>query len=192
MRYKDTRSIEEIRRQYAPQGSLVIRPHNTDAIVFLFERNGKPCAIAFSGKRTKPDLHYRYNNTARRNQALTDYVANLKAHRERKSDRRATEKAFRHTLKVGDILHYSWGYDQTQCEFYQVIGATEFSVTIREIVAESVKGSEGFMADSRVAVPDRFVGQEMKKRVQIGNVLSMPHGCATVWDGRPKHCSWYA
>ena len=35
--------------------------------------------------------------------------------------------------KVGDILYSSWGYDQTNIEFFKVVKVSEFSVWIQEI-----------------------------------------------------------
>ena len=35
--------------------------------------------------------------------------------------------------KVGDILYSSWGYDQTNIEFFKVVRVSEFSVWIQEI-----------------------------------------------------------
>jgi hypothetical protein len=37
------------------------------------------------------------------------------------------------TPKVGDILYSSWGYDQTNIEFFKVVKVSEFSVWIQEI-----------------------------------------------------------
>lgn len=46
---------------------------------------------------------------------------------------------------VGDILYSSWGYDQTNIDFYQVIKVTEKTITVKEISynleqAESMSG----------------------------------------------------
>jgi hypothetical protein len=35
--------------------------------------------------------------------------------------------------KVGDILYSSWGYDQTNIEFFKVVKVSEFSVWIQEV-----------------------------------------------------------
>lgn len=43
---------------------------------------------------------------------------------------------------VGDILVSSWGYDQTNIDYYQVIAVTASSVRIREIGAAVVRRTE--------------------------------------------------
>jgi hypothetical protein len=38
--------------------------------------------------------------------------------------------------KVGDILYSSWGYDQTNIEFFKVVKVSEFSVWIQQVRAK--------------------------------------------------------
>ena len=99
-------------------------------------------------------------------------------------------------LKLGDILYSSWGYDQTNIDFYQVTRVLKASVEIRRI--SSKQGPEdGFMTASVTPVKDYFVGEPMVKRIaytQSGepNVKIKSYAWAYIWDGRPKRCSWYA
>ena len=41
--------------------------------------------------------------------------------------------------KVGDILYSSWGYDQTNIEFFKVVKVSEFSVWIQEVGSKIVE-----------------------------------------------------
>ena len=41
--------------------------------------------------------------------------------------------------KVGDILYSSWGYDQTNIDFYKVVKVSEFSVWIQELSKKIVE-----------------------------------------------------
>ena len=41
--------------------------------------------------------------------------------------------------KVGDILYSSWGYDQTNIEFFKVVKVSEFSVWIQQVRAKVVE-----------------------------------------------------
>lgn len=49
-----------------------------------------------------------------------------------------------HTVEVGDVFYESWGYDQTNSDFYQVVAVTPKSVRIRMINARRV--GEGHQA----------------------------------------------
>lgn len=41
--------------------------------------------------------------------------------------------------KVGDILYSSWGYDQTNIEFFKVVKTSEFSVWIQKVGSQVVE-----------------------------------------------------
>jgi hypothetical protein len=66
---------------------------------------------------------------------------------------------------VGDIFRSSWGYDQTNIDFYEctkVIGAT---IEICEIAQMSE--DNGFMAGECVPSQGHYIGKPMRKRVSM-------------------------
>ena len=60
------------------------------------------------------------------------------------------------SVKVGDLFYSSWGYDQTNIEFFKVVGLTKSgkSAKVRQIGSKTKEGSEGFMSDSAFPDPD--------------------------------------
>lgn len=48
-----------------------------------------------------------------------------------------------HGVTVGDVFVESWGYDQTNVDYYQVIRTTKAMVELREIGAETVGNGHG-------------------------------------------------
>ena len=94
---------------------------------------------------------------------------------------------------VGDILEYSWGYDQTNVDFYQVTRTTDKTIWLCEIKADAEE--TGFMCGKTVPRPGQFVGKELRKKVQFyrqGPYVKFPHGYAEKWDGFAKAFSTYA
>lgn len=94
------------------------------------------------------------------------------------------------TAKVGDILYTSWGYDQTNIDFYEVIAVKGASCAIVEIGARVVGGGRG--SDEVVAVPGQHIGRPMaNKRVQKASggryEVKVGDHHAWLWDGKPKH-----
>lgn len=67
-----------------------------------------------------------------------------------------TNTTFAHGVKVGDIFETSWGYDQTNVNFFQVIAVTEKSARVREVYPSTKSTvSSGPMAEDRVYdIPD--------------------------------------
>ena len=103
-----------------------------------------------------------------------------------------------HDFKVGDILVSSWGYDQTNVQWYQVVGVTPKSVKIREIKGRVQE--TGFMSGESVPIPDAFTnnlwfGEQKTARVNSHgwvNITSDGYITAQKWDGNPEYVSWYA
>lgn len=118
--------------------------------------------------------------------------------------------------KVGDILHHSWGYDQTNADFYQVVAATTATVSLHKIGVKTVPGSQGFMSESLMPVKGKFLenyhhaltrdsngkttGPVLKKvsgYLQPTNGLPkyfipVPYGWCDLWEGKPEYSSHYA
>jgi len=93
------------------------------------------------------------------------------------------------TAKVGDILYASWGYDQTNIDFYEVVAVSGSSATIRRIAERVFSRSQ--YEDAVVPVPGAFIGEPKKKRVQKSGTKSYSVKAnghhAHLWDGKPKY-----
>ncbi len=162
--------------------------------------SGKPTLTVWMPKAIKPHINYYYNTEEAREkkiqEAITNYINWQLIKEERKKERVGTPEMLE-LIKVGDIFHYSWGYEQTNCEFYQVVNKNHKTVTIREIgqkTADDSIFSHG-MADYRLAVKDDFVGEPIKKLITFISgkpIINFKFGIGTIWDGKPEYNSWYA
>lgn len=92
-----------------------------------------------------------------------------------------------HPLKVGSILVSSWGYDQTNIDFYEVvklIGAK--MVAVREIDKKIIKSNGP--SDEVMPVPGAFDGIELRKKVgSSGQIKLSSFAYAYPWGGKPEH-----
>ncbi len=151
-------------------------------------------------KAIKPFSNYYYRSVEARDNALQLAIESQKKHQAFKKERKQSRKGNPELLNKADpgaIFHWSWGYDQTQCDFFQVIERNGQMVKVRQIASKTVPGSEGSMSDNRIAVKDSFLEKEpiLTKRVQFSNdkpYLSMEFGWCDLWDGQAQYCSWYA
>lgn len=112
-----------------------------------------------------------------------------------KAERAAQRKAFDATehFAIGDILDSSWGYDQTNVDFYEVIAVTRGMVTLVDIGQTIVAGSEGFMSER--VMPDPTVtpeGNVTRHRATSTSIHIEDYAYASKWDGKPKYQSHYA
>lgn len=72
-----------------------------------------------------------------------------------------TEKV-NHNIKPGDIFAASWGYDQTNVDFYQVIKTTAASVTVKAIESKKIYSSD--MVGTAQPLKDKFINDETIRR----------------------------
>lgn len=114
------------------------------------ERNGFPIVEVFKPKAIKPYARYKFANPANREAFIDKEVGKAFQHEETVLAKRTERAGFRHGYKVGDLLVSSWGYDQTNIEFYQVTKTTEKQVTVFEIGQIPVGVSDGYGQAGRV------------------------------------------
>jgi hypothetical protein len=118
-------------------------------------------------------------------------------HRERNraATRAATVKAraeMRASIDLGDILYTSWGYDQTNVEFFEVVGTYgKFGLVLREIASEPVKDTGPYSGTVR-PVPGAFLDEpQVRKTVTAGGVKFASYRYAwPVGDRETFHTSW--
>jgi hypothetical protein len=158
------------------QYESIVRSKNSSAIVYLISgadtKSGNCSAKAFFGKAAKPAFYFSFRSEGKRAQYVAQWIADMDAREQRRAEIKTNRKAFSHTLKVGDILKTSWGYDQTNIEYFEV---TELVAKTMVIVCEIAQESEetGFMCGKCVPVPGKFIGKPMRKRVLPGNILDI-------------------
>jgi hypothetical protein len=105
------RHFRPTRESFIPKGSIKLTPKGVEAVVYVYESAGRPCALVFLGKQNKPALHVQYRSAERREQAVREYIENRRKVEEYKAEQAAKRRGFQHSYKVGDMLHYSWGWE---------------------------------------------------------------------------------
>ncbi len=175
---------------YKPSDSIKVTEKVSGAYVFVFTNSsGEPCAHGYTAKAKKhASFRYRFLSRADREKRIARFFGAQRSWAEEKLERRA--KANRpHNMEVGHILEYSWGYEQTNIDFFQVVRTTPKGVYIRPIASKHVD-STGYLQGKVVPDVDAFTGPEQFKRVS-NNSVSMPHGWCGLWDGKPSFYSSY-
>jgi hypothetical protein len=144
------------REFYIPkQATTLVDAEGTDAHILTYETAGVPYAIGFYGKAAKPAFHHRFRNEASRAQHIAGFISGRKQRADYMAKRREERKQ-PHPLKEGSILHTSWGYDQTNVEWFQVTRVvSERTVELREIAAEITE--TGWCTGNCKPIPGAFV-----------------------------------
>lgn len=126
-------------------------------------------AAGFSGKRGKPDWYYRFKDEARMQQHVEAWLQRLRDGEQWKAQRRAEAKMKAvegHGCAVGDVFVCSWGYEQTNVDYYEVTALHGRTMaTVRRIACQSE--DTGYMQGESVPAPGRFLEQHEPQRVRI-------------------------
>jgi hypothetical protein len=107
------------------------------------------------------------------------------AERVEKEPSPAAAPSVKHALKVGDILECSWGYDQTNLDYYLVTKLLGVAmVEIREIGKKSV--GEDMTTNKVMPDPAHVIGAPLRKKVgPSGAVRLTSYSSAYPWDKKP-------
>jgi hypothetical protein len=131
----------------------------------------------YSGYKIKQN--YRYSKPERMLQVLTDFITNEHSWIKRKEDEKSLKQQKRKDMvnpyKVGDLLYSSWGYDQTNVDFYQVTKVGDKSVWVKPIAGESVPNTSGHDSVNVRPLKDKFAGEEIYKPLVVTTYSEKPH-----------------
>lgn len=132
--------------------------------------------------------YYRYRNVERMIESLENTYNNILSDIKRKEEKSKARKNIINPFKVDDILYDSWGYDQTNIDFYQVVRVSPKSVWIRAIAGQAVEGSSRHGDYGKIKpIKDHFIDDEiMRKPLQIFSngkpYVSSRHGAINKYE----------
>ena len=182
--------------RYIPLDSIETINEDANAVIYTYDNSG-PCATGYSGKRKNPDFQYRFKTEDLRDEYMAKFfkgkieaIEAKEIYKQEKKERDTQEFA---KLEVGDIFHCGWGYDQTQCDFYQLIALKGKTGTFRPIHGETTK-EISWASENMKAIPNSFSGEPFTKRLAGSNFkLSSFQYVSKVEDiNKSFYHSWYA
>ncbi len=134
-------------------------------------------ALVWNPAAKKPTTRRGFSKRESRDAFLVECVANFTEWKERKARERTERKAKEDAADLsvvdpGAIFSYSWGYEQTQVEFWQVVERKGRMLTLRRIHSHSVdqtswasdrvEPAKDAFIDPPCAVPDCGMGKEWR------------------------------
>ncbi len=154
-----------------PKNAQKITSKLSSAVAYIYKngRSGMPCAMFFVGTAGKPQKHVRFRNEDDRRARVTQWFADAVEREQRMKARRSGRNDEGRGVEVGDVLVSSWGYDQTNIDYYQVtklIGKT--MVEIREIGCDTEQ--TGWEQGNSTPRLNKFIGEPMRKQAVNGSV----------------------
>lgn len=120
-----TRYVPEGFKEFAPE--LGDYPKDMFACWVNVEQPHNPKAMFFVGKQSKATWYFRFSDVQAMKKKINDSISNLMSHEESKAKRKAEKLEARKNLdtsvvKVGDVYHWSGGYNCTRNYYVKVVG----------------------------------------------------------------------
>ena len=166
-----------------------------DAEAWTWTDAGRLYAVAFFGRASRPysgsggaGAAYRFATEQQRRDWIAECFSRARAHAQRITGRKsekAAKRAAGHGLQVGDVLRASWGYDQTNIDYYQITARIGAQMVEYRPIGQISEG--GGMTGYCVPSPDAFTGPAKRARVsEYGDRDSIKvSSCATARKIRP-------
>lgn len=199
--YMDSESIKTI--EYDNYYASAYRRLN------LNKYSNHPFAVRFV-KRTpkakhtpeKTIKHYVYKSIEEAETAAKNWIDTIRANSETRKEELAKRRKANSEVKAsdfykrGDIIVNTWGYEQTNVDFYIVQKVGNRTIEIAELYQSRVEGSMYQHGMACMVTPGTLNpnGDKYTLRVYREGQLSNPSSYYYMhkWNGRPEYCSWYA
>lgn len=185
---------EQMIQNYSSKSGATVESYRGATIISYASSNGKPCVAIYTPfcKGVKPAYNYAFASDADRVKFISETKTIIDRDTET-AERRAIENAAEsEKIQAGSILYSSWGYDQTNIDFFKVLSRKNNTVTMQKIGFKVESYNDHHMSGRKVADETVTDGEVMTKRInKFGNITLNSFAFCGVWDGRPLFFSEY-
>lgn len=147
--------------------------------------------------------NYRFRTESQRDERVKYWKEKLTAALIEKEQEKIKLAALKSTFdindhfKVGDVVYNSWGWEQTNIEFYQVVSVKGSKIVCKELRQRLTDSGGSSMSANTVPIIDDFLNNQITLTVKPAfhgfKICPLKsHYYFSKWDGTPKYCSWYA
>lgn len=177
-----------------PKNSIKVSDKKSDAVAYIYTNvRGEPAAKIYYGRQSKPVAHHYFRTEALRSACIVKMFNARQMRAEYMATRRAERAANVRRIQVGAVFYTSWGYDQTNIDWYQVTALVgKNSLKVREIgKIDASKPGMAWATGKSIPDVDNFIGPEQLVRAN-GDSFRVDRQYAHMWDGKPKNWTAYA
>lgn len=161
-------------------------------------QTGPLSVMAFAGKKAKPVFYYRFSTKEQMKEHIKTWAKQLKEEAARKA-KYAADKKKPNEMKVGDIMYDSWGWEQTNIDWYEVVDVKGSFVVLKQLNCKIVESNgHSSMSGNSMPIPGSYrltldKEETIRRKISHGNICKpLSFSYCKKWDGTPKYCSWYA
>jgi len=168
-------------------------------------------AIFYAGKSSKSWWFYRFrtlDDMLKRIYDTVDLYVNRQnekiAEKEKSKELQRDFKASDY-YQIGDIVVNSWGYEQTNVDYYQVVEVLNKKIRVKAISAKIAESTGNSMSAMLTPIKDSFLEDNERNNYLLSLKAEYNYTKQIIckicnpesfyyfhkWDGTPDYCSWY-
>ncbi|MCB0744314.1 MAG: hypothetical protein KDC67_10450 [Ignavibacteriae bacterium] len=180
---KNTHQIATIERamKHAGETALLSKYVNdTLKVLSFYNKNDRPCLAWWWNNSKAMSGPYYYLSKDARDKKLGDLIEVAEYKEKEKAERARRKRENRVSADVGQLFYTSWGYDQTNVDFYQVLEKIgKATVLLQEIGSEYTDNDYGRVKPR----PDKKFGEPFRARIcEYGIKVGRQYAKATTED----------
>jgi hypothetical protein len=190
--------------RWIPQDGRKVEVKNLPGTVaYLYtSRKGQPSAIFYRGNSNKVDMNVAYRSEEQRTKGVTAWVQECIRQHENRMAHKAIAQEKKHAdapqiYLPGCIICHSWGYDQTNIDFFIITERKGDMVTLQALGQDREYNSQ-WMTGTTTPIKDKPIGEPFKRKVhkydgeETGISIEKSYGWASLWNGKPVGYTSYA
>lgn len=148
-----------------------------NGMVFKKSIESRVMVVAYSKRRLKPDFYYSFPDDAKAEQYINDWSSlHIKRVEEAEQEKERQKKLngmVKEVVSVGDVFASSWGYEQTNVDYYQLIGFKGKQTGLFKQIASHIAEDTGYMSARVLPTVDEFINDEViEKKININEHYS--------------------
>ena len=157
---------------------------SSTAVVYLRDYGPYVTVMGFGGKRNKPDFHYTVKTLDAAHIKINKYFQSIRAREDAVVARREKAKAYVNTAKVGDIYVSSWGYDQTNVDFYRI---TKVMKKMVEYVKIDKSVTPDYLTAEKAMAGDKVISEPKRALMSKNSFSVSSFAHAYKWNGQAMY-----
>ena len=160
-------------------------------VTYIISEKQQFCYILFHKGCVKPLQHHAFDSVEERKKYLDAVITKQIADKEREdAELKARRDKAIEKYVVGAVLYSSWGYEQTNIDFYQILEVKGITLTLQPIRQNRTYSRDD--SGKCTAIKDDFFGDKFKARInKWGRVKITEYSNASIYDGSELYWSNY-
>lgn len=160
--------------------------------IVLIDPKNELIVMGFSGRSKKSKFYLIFGTLERRNEYIEVFFENQKKNIIKKKKLQEERSKLNHdNIELGTIYYTSWGYEQTNGEFYQLIEKKgKKTLILKEIGGKQV--SSGMDCGYFEPIKDEFISKDLLE-TRVGSMYlgKSYHRHLSKYSGTAVYRSWY-